>query len=1139
MDASREFVESNFPVGSAPDPEENINSVYKLLNMLTNTIEGSIHKKLAEIQLAMFPAKKVIDTKINENETEIISNLSQVLYPIEQTINNNMAAVGEIITPLNNAWIAKNTGISQPINLSLPKIGDEDFDNMVESSARRNLFCEQGITYAKGTPCERVYVADSKGRFVNRENGKYHLHLQGDVVSIKTCDGSFAQSENIDDGEWPNVLVAKCLKNVTPTPELPAPEFPIEVPPTLDTRVPPPKFDAPVGFIMPPPMPCDFPDPKTGECRIGEPKVPPPPPDDGEYICRVDGKSYKKEATFLRERFDNIESVAIKNGWSVIGQKPQVYIFAHSMNGPLDKCLQFEEISPSEFYIKKAKIGDEYGSVRLSTFCGGNSYEVCMLEIVGVFAPFPTPPPPKEPESCDIPKKPCAEVWSVFCRNSTKKTYIVKAGEKPKGVNDEFKTHWTGLYENFKSVDCEIYFPPTDPTPDPEPPKPFNYDVWKSGDYCEKIKTEIQQTLPNNFDQFYLGVIANMDKEYQKEWDESTWMEAPLTFVKYGVKTVFIFWALLFSWVYKIFCVISCKENSAYIYSKFLNALPRIAQFLSPGAFEQQLNLATATENLICPSKIPTSSEAIGLYLAGEIDYGECECLTKANGDIPTWLLAKVKANRTKLAPLEIVTGFVRKFYDKPEADRRLRELGFTDPAEVETLFQLVDFIPPISDVLRFMVRDTANKEVVEKFKLDDKFGENWQGELAEYGKKQGISDEVAKHYWRAHWNIPSPTQLFEFYHRLTRDGLPANVAVNIDDIKAALVQQDVPPFWVDKFLAVSFRPLTRIDTKRAYEIGALDETGMKNSYLDQGYDERNADNLVKFSRKALLLKFSRGPQANGYIKGEYGKNQLTVLLRHEGVKDDMLPEIYKIVGDKRKIHKLKVCVKNIKRRFILGELKIEDAQFQLGRFGVEAGDVDDFLDIWLCERKTGTKNVSASVLCKWFSRAFIDAVEFAGRLENVGFKREDANFIVQDCISKLDEERKMREQKLLDQREREERRRRREEDSATRRKLSDAEKQARKIARLIDRLRNSENVYYKNLETVSKITGKELSETISQFDSLVNRAANGFPGGRTDVQQAFARAANGGKYKTESEFVGVFSIELENQLKLIDDSAI
>ncbi len=77
--------------------------------------------------------------------------------------------------------------------------------------------------------------------------------------------------------------------------------------------------------------------------------------------------------------------------------------------------------------------------------------------------------------------------------------------------------------------------------------------------------------------------------------------------------------------------------------------------------------------------------------------------------------------------------------------------------------------------------------------------------------------------------------------------GTEAEVAA---DVKTALQIQDILPFWVDRLTAISFRPLTRIDLRRAFMIAAIQKPEVVSGYRQLGYDQETAQILADFTEK-------------------------------------------------------------------------------------------------------------------------------------------------------------------------------------------------------------------------------------------------------------------------------------------------
>ena len=165
-----------------------------------------------------------------------------------------------------------------------------------------------------------------------------------------------------------------------------------------------------------------------------------------------------------------------------------------------------------------------------------------------------------------------------------------------------------------------------------------------------------------------------------------------------------------------------------------------------------------------------------------------------------------------------------------------LTKAGYTSD-DIDALKKLWQVIPPVQDLIRMAVKEAFTPEIAEKFGQYQDFPPAVQ----EWAEKQGLSEEWAKRYWAAHWDLPSVMQGMEMLHR--------NV-IDQPTLELLLRALDVMPYWRDKLTAIAYNPLTRVDVRRMYGLGVLDREGVKRSYLDLGYNEENAERMTEFTIK-------------------------------------------------------------------------------------------------------------------------------------------------------------------------------------------------------------------------------------------------------------------------------------------------
>ena len=337
------------------------------------------------------------------------------------------------------------------------------------------------------------------------------------------------------------------------------------------------------------------------------------------------------------------------------------------------------------------------------------------------------------------------------------------------------------------------------------------------------------------------------------------------------------------------------------------------------------------------------------------------------------------------------------------EFDDRIRQLGFLTQDEPAAFMELSKWVPGPQDLIRWMVRDVEDMNIVQRFSLDDNFGDKFAGNVEEYAKWQNIDEDDMLRMWRAHWLIPSPTQLYTMYHRLRHDDIDPDVRVTLDDIKTALQQQDIAPFWIERQLAVSFRPLTRVDIRRAFRIGALDRAQAERAYYDLGYSNTNATILVDFAEQLVTNTWLKTPWVTKLAAGELNEAEARQLMADEGAQPVYINKGIARADVLRAGQTRKKCLASLRKRFLEGEFTLAEANNEVVAIGVDMAAAVTIVNGWDCEKVSQGKHAPAAALCEWWMSGVIDSSEYYDRLINLGYEHDTAvNFMAQ-CEYKND----------------------------------------------------------------------------------------------------------------------------------------
>lgn len=422
-----------------------------------------------------------------------------------------------------------------------------------------------------------------------------------------------------------------------------------------------------------------------------------------------------------------------------------------------------------------------------------------------------------------------------------------------------------------------------------------------------------------------------------------------------------------------------------------------MSKWVGPGLDGIDAKAAQQAHNL-CPSMLPTPDNAIEAYLTDQISLDTATCWARAGDATEAEWRKMVDARQTKLNAGEVLALWRRKLIRDEQADKSLREIGYINPDTIGELKLLTDQIPPASDLVTFMVRDVEDPEILAKFNLDSQFDDKFQGKVKEWADNQGVSEEYMRRVWRAHWSIPAPTQLFDFYHRLRKDPNFGGEAKLRDEIELALRQQDILPFWVPYFMAASFHVPTRIDARRMYKQGVIDKAGLSLIFTRQGYSDEDANRLADFYETDRFQSWAKSPIVRQYVAGEINQGELLSVLMDQGATS---PEVDRILAQaklQQTARRRKVCHAAWRKKYLMGEMNADAALKSLIDDGLNADVAGQILAGWTCELKTRSKTIPAAKACQLYNDGIISEADYYQRLINVGYSNPDALALLSDC---------------------------------------------------------------------------------------------------------------------------------------------
>lgn len=414
------------------------------------------------------------------------------------------------------------------------------------------------------------------------------------------------------------------------------------------------------------------------------------------------------------------------------------------------------------------------------------------------------------------------------------------------------------------------------------------------------------------------------------------------------------------------------------------------------------------------PQLLPGIPDLQNLFRKGAISEEIFRCLVRANGSYDSWQMKIAESSTLVPSLFDIIRLYRGKKIGGNEFEyyANLNGLKISTPqgkTDIATFLEATRAIPGVADLVRMMVRDAADDKIAAKYGTDTDLNNKFAGQIESWSEQQGVDPEIMKYFWRAHWEIPSNTQLFDMLHKLRPNrrvgAVPANIVTTADDVKQAIQVNDLTPYWVDRVMATSYSSLTRIDAQRAFFIEAINEDQLFDAYMDIGYNADNAQVLVDFTKELKRKRDSNLPgadkptniisQLKKYVISETNAYDRLIA---SGMKPQQAKKaVANSVRDRKEEARAK-CLKEAQRRFFRAEYDLLKYKSVVMQLGIPQENIEALVNETACLYDSRGKEINAGALCKAFKQNIIAFDQFQNRLRLIGYDQDEAYIIAESC---------------------------------------------------------------------------------------------------------------------------------------------
>jgi len=338
---------------------------------------------------------------------------------------------------------------------------------------------------------------------------------------------------------------------------------------------------------------------------------------------------------------------------------------------------------------------------------------------------------------------------------------------------------------------------------------------------------------------------------------------------------------------------------------------------------------------------------------------------------------------KPKLNVSQIAEAFLRGVITEENFKEKLKEHGFNEN-DINVLSQLIWDYPSPTDFIRFSVRDVFTKDKKIREALMSEFPED----IVEYAEKAGLKREQLMWYWMAHWELPSPTQIYEMLHRFHPDVLRVRgeayksigldvekLKMTLDDVKTYLRQADYDVRWRERLVGISYSPLTRVDLRRIYTLGLINDEELKARLMEIGYTAKDAELLMAFYHNLKTeeaREWTKSEIKNLLYYGLINDTEAKIMLERLGYSEEDAKLLIDLWKAKITEKDMRETQRYIRDAYALGQITRTEAEAQLRQCGLSEEVIKVVLDKEEKRRLSSQRLPSASTIVKWLKLGII-----------------------------------------------------------------------------------------------------------------------------------------------------------------------
>ena len=314
-----------------------------------------------------------------------------------------------------------------------------------------------------------------------------------------------------------------------------------------------------------------------------------------------------------------------------------------------------------------------------------------------------------------------------------------------------------------------------------------------------------------------------------------------------------------------------------------------------------------------------------------------------------------------------------------------LKSFGLDDE-RIEAFKFATQYMPTPQQVIAWLAHEVFEPEMIAKYGLDDEFG----GLDLTIPKKIGMTDEMSLNEWRNHWQHASWTQVVEMVRR---------GQMTEPDVWEWFRLVEIPPYWRDKLIAISWEVPTRVDVRRFWDMRTINEERLREIYTAQGYHGKDLEDYVLWTKIYVDFPDLMTRYKNGWLTLDEVRGELVSLGMSAERAEELIQTKVKAVASEKLVKQKDLTMSQIVKGVKKAVITREEGSVLLQDMGYDPYEASFILSIEIPQDEVITevkiRELTKSDILSGLKAGIITEEEALSKLLDLRYLPEDARFIL------------------------------------------------------------------------------------------------------------------------------------------------